>query len=227
MDNRSNYKETLIYSNPLKCKEDIKDFILEGKAEISFINESMRMENALSNELGQKANYVLWCNETFPENIKVSWEFKPLTDIGLCILFFSAMGKNGKDLFDPSLNKRTGEYPQYHSGDMDAFHVSYFRRKEVDERAFHTCNLRKSYGFHLVAQGADPIPSANDAIDYYRISLTKYNNIITFLINDLVIFTYADDGVSYGDFLKGGRIGFRQLAPLVAEYKNLKVYQLS
>ena len=227
MDDRRSYKDTLIYSNPLKSKEDIKDFILEGKAEISFENDCMRMENALSNELGQKANYVLWCNEIFPENIKVTWEFKPLTDIGLCILFFSAMGKNGEELFDPSLNKRTGEYPQYHSGDINAFHVSYFRRKEVDERAFHTCNLRKSYGFHLVAQGADPIPAANDAIDFYRISLTKLNHIITFSINDLDIFTYEDDGVTYGDFLKGGRIGFRQLAPLIAEYKNLAVYHLT
>ena len=72
------------------------------------------------------------------------------------MMFFAAQGRNGENLFDPQLQKRTGEYIQYHHGDINAFHVSYFRRKEPDERAFHTCNLRKSYGFYLVCQGADP-----------------------------------------------------------------------
>ncbi|MCR5556825.1 MAG: YesU family protein, partial [Butyrivibrio sp.] len=119
--------------------------------------------------------------------------------------------------------KRTGEYPQYHSGDINAFHVSYFRRKEPDERAFHTCNLRKSYGFHLVAQGADPIPDASNDSEWYRIRVVKKRGQIGFFINDLTIFEYADDGVTYGDILTGGCIGFRQLAPMVAEYRNLRV----
>lgn len=218
--------ERLIYENPLACPSDIEGFILEGKAQISFDGTCMTMKNALAGELGQKANYVLWCPEEFPENIKVEWEFKPVTDHGLCILFFAASGKDGKDLFDPSLLPRTGEYPQYHSGDIHAFHVSYFRRKEADERLFHTCNLRKSHGFHLVAQGADPIPGAEDAKEFYRIAVTKYENVIRFYVNELCVFTYEDDGTTYGALLKGGKIGFRQLAPLTAEYKNLKVYEL-
>ncbi len=219
-------KEKLIYENPLEKAEDIKRFILEGKADIGFENNCMRLKNAMDNGLGQKANYVLWCPETFPENLKITWEFKPVTDVGLCILFFAAEGREEKDLFDPSLARRTGEYPQYHSGDINAFHVSYFRRKEPDERAFHTCNLRKSRGFHLVAQGADPLPSAADAADFYRIAVTKYHDRITFSIHDLCVFTYEDDGITYGATLKGGKIGFRQLAPLTAEYRNLKVYKL-
>lgn len=123
-------KEMLIYENPLEKAEDVKDFILEGQADISFGEGCMRMKNALSNDLGQKANYVLWCPNEFPKDIRVEWEFRPITDHGLCILFFAAKGKNGEDLFDSSLTKRTGEYPQYHSGDINAFHVSYFRRKE-------------------------------------------------------------------------------------------------
>ena len=218
--------ERLIYENPLEKPEDIQDFVMEGQADIQFENGCMILKNALANELGQKANYVLWCPKDFPENIKIEWEFRPVTDTGLCIMFFAANGKDGKDLFDASLAKRTGEYPQYHSGDINAFHVSYFRRKEVDERAFHTCNLRKSCGFHLVAQGADPLPSAEDAKEFYKITVVKQNDVIRFAVNDLYVFTYEDDGVSYGDTLKGGKIGFRQLAPLTAEYKNLKVYEL-
>lgn len=218
--------EKLIYENPLSRKEDIESFIMEGKAEVTFEDKAMRLKNALDGGLGQKANYVLWCPETFPENIKVEWEFKPLDSHGLCILFFAADGKDGRDLFDPALSPRTGEYPQYHSGDINAFHVSYFRRKEPDERAFHTCNLRKSCGFHLVAQGADPLPEAEDASEFYKITVVKDRNEIRFSINDLCVFTYQDDGVTYGAPLAGGKIGFRQLAPLTAEYRNLKVYDL-
>lgn len=218
--------ETLIYENPLASREDIRGFILEGKADISFEHGCMRLKNAWSDELGQKANYVLWCPEEFPADVKIQWEFKPVTDHGLCILFFGAAGRGGEDLFDSVLVPRTGEYQQYHSGDINAFHVSYFRRKEADERAFHTCNLRKSHGFHLVAQGADPLPGAEDAAEFYRICVTKYQNTVSFAINDLCVFQYEDDGVTWGPLLGGGKIGFRQLAPLTAEYRNLKVYRL-
>lgn len=44
---------------------------------------------------------------------------------------------------------------QYHHGDLDAYNVSYYRRRANSERAFHLCNLRKSHRFRLVAQGAD------------------------------------------------------------------------
>ncbi len=229
-NNRTGYvkliEEKLIYDNPLSKKEDIDGFVLEGNAHIGFEEGCMRLKNALDNEMGQKANYVLWCPDDFPENVLITWEFKPVTDQGLCIMFFAASGMGGKDLFDPSLLKRTGEYPQYHSGDINAFHVSYFRRKEPDERAFHTCNLRKSRGFHLAAQGADPLPGAVDANGFYRMSIRKYQNNIRFSINDLQVFEFDDDGRTFGEALKGGKIGFRQLAPLTAEYRKLKVYEL-
>lgn len=218
--------EKLIYENALSTKEDIKDFVLEGKAIIDFVDESMQLKNALANEEGQKANYVLWCPEDFPENIKIEWEFKPLSNDGLCIMFFGATGQGGVDLFDKNLKKRTGEYPQYHSSDINAFHVSYFRRKEQDEKSFHTCNLRKSSGFHLVAQGADPIPCSYHINDFYKITVTKKDKWIKFYVNDLCVFTYEDDGITYGERLYGGKIGFRQLAPLTAQYKNLKVFEI-
>ena len=40
------------------------------------------------------------------------------------------------------------------------------------------------------------------------------------------LFTYMDDGITCGALLDGGKIGFRQLAPLTAEYRNLRVYQI-
>ncbi|MCR5605918.1 MAG: YesU family protein [Treponema sp.] len=216
----------LLYENPFEKAEDIANFKMEGSCKISFPNSCMRMENALDASLGQKSNYVFWCDKKFPSDIVVEWDFKPLSEPGLAMLFFAADGKDGKDLFDESFKKRTGEYQMYHHGDMNAFHVSYFRRKQDDERSFHTCNLRKSYGFYLVSQGADPIPDADEAKDFYHISLYKKENKIRFAINNLELFQFEDDGKTYGSLLKDGYIGFRQMAPLVAEYRNLKVYSV-
>lgn len=213
----------VIYENPLNSQECIGDFILEGKAEISFPEGAMRLKNALSPEEGQKANFVLWCPVSFPSDVRIDWEFRPLEEPGLAMMFFAAKGRSGVSIFDETLSKRTGEYKQYHSGDINAFHVSYFRRKEPDERAFHTCNLRKSYGFHLVTQGADPIPDASPDSQWYEISVVKKSGKVTFFVGGLQIFEFDDDGVTYGDILTGGCIGFRQLAPMVAEYRNLRV----
>lgn len=215
-----------IYHNPLSCAEDIASFRMEGSALMTFPRGRMRMENALSAADGQKANYVLWCPEVFPADLCIEWDFLPIREPGLSILFFSAVGRGGEDLFAPSLGVRTGVYPQYHHGDINAFHVSYFRRKEADERAFHTCNLRKSYGFHLVAQGGDPIPDADEAHEPYRMAVLRKGDTVAFFCNGLEIFRYVDDGVTFGARLGGGRIGFRQLAPLIAEYANLTVTSL-
>jgi len=195
-------------------------------ANLSFQEGKLRLENAMDAEKGQKANYVLWCKKDFPSDVLIEWDFCPIKEPGLCILFYGAKGRNGEDIFDEKLSKRTGEYVQYHHGDINAFHVSYFRRKEPDERAFHTCNLRKSYGFHLVAQGGDPIPDADEVKDFFHMAVLKQGNETAFFINELEIFRFIDDGNTYGPLIGGGKIGFRQLAPLLAEYGNLRVYAI-
>lgn len=214
----------LIYENPLASPDDVAGFQLEGQAAVSFPLGRMRMENRLDPIEGQKANFVYWCPEEFPADVAISWAFWPIREPGLCILFLAAQGINGEDVLDPSLAQRTGEYDQYHHGDINAFHVSYFRRRWEAERAFHTCNLRKSYGFHMVAQGADPLPSLADAQPPYRLTLVKCGPEVAFAVNDLPIFHWIDDGETYGPVLGGGKIAFRQMAPLIAEYADLRVH---
>lgn len=68
----------LIYENPLACEADVKNFILEGQAIISFPKGRMQLENAMDAENGQKANYVLWCPENFPSDVLITWEFLPI-----------------------------------------------------------------------------------------------------------------------------------------------------
>lgn len=218
---------SLIYENALSCRSDVEGFRMEGDAKVYFEDGKMYMKNSLDESLGQKSNFVYWCPEEFPSDVCIEWEFKPIKEPGLAILFFSAKGCNGEDLFSEKLNERDGQYDKYHSGDINAFHVSYFRRMWETERCFHTCNLRKSKGFHLVTQGADPIPNTDDCIDSYKIKVIKCENEVIFYINDLEIFKFVDDGVTYGGLLTGGKIGFRQMAPLVGEYSNLKVYEVT
>lgn len=220
-------KGNLIYENALASENDTKNFVLEGSAKIYFENGKMRMKNALDESLGQKSNFVYWCDVDFPSDVCIEWDFTPIEEPGLAILFFSAMGKNGEDLFSPALAERDGQYDKYHSGDINAFHVSYFRRKWETERCFHTSNLRKSCGFHLVAQGADPIPDVADCIGPYKLCVIKCANEVVFYINELEIFHFVDDGKTYGDLLGGGKIGFRQMSPMIGEYSNLKVYEVS
>lgn len=214
----------LLYENNFEKESDVRGFRMEGDGRVAFLDGKMRLESARDPEEGQRSNFVFWCPEHFPSDLYVTWDFRPIREPGLCMLFFAAAGASGEDLFDPALRTRAGEYAHYHSGDINALHVSYFRRRYPEERAFHTCNLRKSRGAHLVCQGADPIPDAADADGAYRIGLLKHGHEVSFFINDLPIFRWSDDGETYGPVLGGGKIGFRQMAPLVGEYANFKVY---
>ncbi|MBK5250530.1 MAG: DUF1961 family protein, partial [Actinomycetales bacterium] len=96
----------------------------------------------------------------------------------------------------------------------------------ASERSFHTCNLRKSHGFHLVAQGADPLPDVLDARWPYRIRVRVAAGEITFSVNDVESFRWVDDGSIGGPPLAGGAIGFRQMAPMIADYANLRIEPL-
>jgi hypothetical protein len=225
------YKDE-IYANRLSAPSDIEDWRMEGDGAVSFPRGRMRLEGTRDPAEGQAANIVFWCPESFPDMVSISWDFLPVREPGLCILFFSATGRNGEDLFSPSLAPRRGPYDQYHHGDIDALHISYFRRKHPNERAFTTCNLRKSYGFHLVAQGADPLPSVPDAQGPYRIEVVKHGADVLFGMargdgGQLVLLRWHDDGVSTGRVLGGGKVGLRQMTPMVGEYANLSIRQVA
>jgi hypothetical protein len=218
-------RSELIYENSWASPEDLNDFRLEGHAAITFPHGRMRMANALEpdREHGVHANFILWCTRDFSDNIAVSWDFRPMTDAGLAMIWVAAKGRTGEDLFDPSLAPRDGNYPQYYKGDINALHASYYRRNP-SEIGFRTCNLRKSYGFHLVCQGGDPLPDARYAVEPYRVEAIKAGPHFRFAVNDVVLFHWVDDGEAYGPILVDGKIGFRQMAGLAAEYADLQVH---
>ncbi|MBT2514536.1 DUF1961 family protein [Arthrobacter sp. ISL-30] len=223
----------LLYANPLDGPGALDGWVIEGPLAVGKYDgggapgegTALELSGTLDDaEYGDHAHWTLWCPEEFPDHIRISWEFLPIAEPGLAMVFFSAAGQRGLDLFSPDLAPRTGYYPQYHSGEIDALHVSYFRHKYESERAFRTCNLRKSAGFQLVAQGADPLPPAEDANGFYAMEIIKDGARVAFSINGLPLFDWTD---ASSKVLGGGRIGLRQMAPLKAAYRNLAVQTLS
>jgi hypothetical protein len=215
------------YVNDLGSPAALQGWIAEGPIRIDQGPSGV----ILSSEAGpgpdtDDGHWTLWCPDGFTDDIRITWEFRPISEPGLAMLFFAATGHSPGGLFSPSQADRDGGYGQYHSGDIDALHVSYFRHKWPDERAFRTCNLRKSAGFHLVAQGADPLPPAGDATGFYRMAVEKRGPLVRFFVNELLLFAWHDDGTQGGPPRGGGHIGFRQMAPLVAEYRALAVTDL-
>lgn len=222
----------MTHRNPLAAPADLEGWVAEGPVGVEHVDGGMRLRSTADEPAlaaagrGDHAHITFWCPEVFGPDVEIAWDFRPLAGAGLAMLFFAATGTEERDLFDPSLAPRSGYYPQYHSGDVRTLHVSYYRRKWPSERRFHTCNLRKSPGFHLVAQGADPLPPLADVDDHYRVRVTKRGPEVAFAIDDLELFRWVDDGTT-GPPLGAGRIGFRQMAPLTAHYRNLEVTPLS
>ena len=214
---------TVLYANPLHTPHDVDAWVSEGPVRVTAGPGSVVLESWGDEAvMGDHAHFTLWCPVELPDAVRICWSFRPLTDEGLAMVFFAATGI-GADLFSPALARRTGFYPQYHSGDVRTLHASYYRRKWPTERRFTTSNLRKSPGFQLVAQGADPLPSLADVDGFYRVHVEKDGPSVRFGIDGLTLFAWEDEGT---DVLGPGRMGFRQMAPLRAAYRDLEVTSL-
>ena len=75
-----------------------------------------------------------------------------------------------------------------------------------------------------MAQAAAPIPTAEYAKPSYHLRLAKHGPAVRFWINDLPVLAWDDDERP-GPVVGGGKIGFRQMAPMVGRYGNLRVYE--
>ncbi|EGF92710.1 yesU [Asticcacaulis biprosthecium C19] len=216
----------LIYANPLSKPSDIAGWKMEGEASVDFDTGRMRLKNRLSPDQGQASNFVLWNPAVFEGDVAISWNFRPLAEPGLAILFFAAGGINGQHILDSSLKPRAGVYDQYTQSDLAALQIAYFRRRWPEERAFHLSNLRRAPGFELLAQGADPLPDVEDmTVEAYRMKLLKTQAGVVFSINDLSVLTWRDDGTKPTPHK--GSVGFRQMAPLEAVYSDLEVRRIT
>ncbi len=212
------YKGNLLYNNSLATAQDTAGWVMEGPGQLTFTDGWMHMQSP-----SEEGHHVLWCPQDFPTNFIAEWQVQNHhPEAGLCIVFFAAQGLNGEDIFDAELPVRDGIFKQYTKGAINNYHISYYADGENQpERG--TANLRKNKGFKKVLSGEDGLPINSTAI--HTVRLTKYNNHITFTIDNRIIIDWTDDGQKHGPVLGGGKIGFRQMKWTHFAYRNLMVWE--
>ncbi len=210
----------LLYSNTLSTPQDVKEWCMEGKGRVEFADGWMEIYSP-----GEESHHVYWCPVTFPGSFIAEWEVQNLkTEAGLVIVFFSALGKNGEDIFSPDFPERDGTFNQYTKSDrLNCYHISYYANGK-DKPGREISHLRKNSGFHLVYQENPGIPVASEAV--HKIKLIKAGSRILMYVDDRKIIDWTDDGEEYGPVLQEGRIGFRQMQWTHFRYRNFKVYSI-
>lgn len=210
-------KGRLIYQNRFAGQQDVKNWVMEGPGELKFKDGWMEMYSP-----GKKWDHVFWCPEHFPGSFTAEWEMQNLdTSAGLVIIFFSANGDKGQDIFDPGLPKRDGTFKYYNRGQINEYHISYYSNNPKDPDRSST-NLRKDPQFALLQTGPAGIPAASIAV--HRIRLIKAGPRIILYADGRKVIDYTDDGKTYGPAYAGGRIGFRQMRWTHFRYRNFRVW---
>ena len=211
-----------VYVTTFDNVEVLKDWKLEGGKRMSVADGKLVLESVAptAKHTATDNHLVCWLTKDMPSDFLLEFSVRPQNrKEGLNIIFFNARGVHGESIFDPALKPRTGKFSQYHSGDLNNYHISYW----AGERG--SANLRKNAGFHLVATGPDLITSAPTNV-FQTIRLYKRGGTIRLMVDDIVSVAFDDDGKTYGPVWNhSGWIGLRQMAHTIrCEYDNLKVF---
>jgi hypothetical protein len=204
---------TPLYVNPLASAADLKGWVQEGAGELIFNDGWMEIISPAKHPKTMSGHITYWCPVELPENYSIEWEFKLINKKGLAILFIDAKGLKGEDIFDPSLSRRDGSFPQYWKGDFRSYHFSYFdednwvRVNKNPHKTLLTQGYREKY---LVQQA-------------YQMKVIKKGTAITLLIDGKICFQVEDSLNEFGAHWSGGKVGFRQMMPSHIAYRNLKI----
>lgn len=213
-----------VYQTSFDSAEALKDWRLEGGKRMSVAGGCLLLESeAGSTRSETNANHlVCWLTREVPADFLLEFSVKPQNrKQGLNIVFFNARGLKGENIFEPPIKPRNGVFAQYHSGDINCYHISYW----AGDRG--TANVRKNKGFHLVAVGKDLI--VTDPPDAFQtVRIYKRGGMIRLMVDDIVAVAYDDDGKTFGPVhTHSGWIGLRQMGHTVkCEYGHVNVWPL-
>ena len=203
-----------LYASAMDSPEAVRSWVMEGPGEVSFADGWMTMRSP-----GEQMHHVFWCPETFPADFTAEWTCKNRhTEAGLCIVFFAAMGLNGKDALDASQPKRDGTFRQYHSGALRNYHISYYANTPSTPDRPHA-HLRRNPGFDMVQQGEKGI--LHDSTAAHRVQLLKDGGRVAMWVDERLILDWTDPE-PHG----AGRIALRQMQWTVFSYRDFRVHAL-
>ncbi|MEO0553401.1 MAG: DUF1961 family protein [Bacteroidota bacterium] len=214
-------KGKLLYKNSLSSEAELGGWIMEGPGRVEYVEGWMIMDSP-----DESGHHVYWAPVQLPERFMATWEVQNIdTDLGLCIVFFAARGKNGADIFDPTFPKRDGTFKQYtQSKFFNNYHISYYANAK-GKKGREVAHLRKNSGFDKVQVGEPGIPITSTEV--HKITLVKNGPHIIMLVDEKKIIDWEDDGKTFGPVLADGRIGLRQMKWTRCKYKNLNVWELT
>ncbi|NOU61289.1 DUF1961 family protein [Marinifilum caeruleilacunae] len=212
-------RDSILYQSTFKNEKTVKDWIMEGKGKLYFNGGWMHMYSP-----SESGHHVLWCPMEIPGNFIAEWEMQNLkTDAGLCIVFFSAKAKTGKDIFNSEIPSRNGRFRQYtKSKYFNNYHISYYANAK-DKPGREISHLRKNTGFKKVQVGEPGIPIESKNI--HKISLVKKHDHIIMFVDDRKIIDWKDESDDQNVWQEG-RIGLRQMKWTHFRYRNFKVWEL-
>ncbi|MCF7837715.1 MAG: YesU family protein [Candidatus Marinimicrobia bacterium] len=237
------YPQTLVYeadfSRPLEVVNESelfegerrvalpegREWVLEGEGARAW-TEGGRLHLANRTATGRATHAVLWNTRAFPADFLLEFGFAPAdANLGLAIVFFAARSRAGGGIFDLALPARQADFPNYHTGELDCYHVSYWAI-DPKGRTRGFANLRKNHGFHVLGDGADLI--AGQGAGPHRVRLLKVGGHIQLEVNGQVALDRRDDGQQFGPVLGGGAIGLRQMKHSGAgSYTHFKLWEIA
>lgn len=202
----------------------LSDWRLEGGGRMAVENGSLVLENRAAAEPADVPgrHLVCWLDREMPADFLLEFSVQPRDrHDGLAIVFFNARGRDGVGVFDPALKPRDGSFPQYHSGDIDNYHISYWAGSRG------TVHLRKNRGFVLCAEGRDLVAPA-PAAAFQTVQVIKRGGTIRLLVDGAESLAFEDDGKAHGPVhAHPGWIGLRQMAHTGrCEYGFFRVFPL-
>jgi len=213
-----------VYATRFEGATVLDDWRLECGLSMSASGGLLVLESDSNSDRSQtNANHlVCWLAREIPADFLLEFGVRPRNRRqGLNIVFFNARGLGGENIFAPTLQTRNGLFQQYHSGDINNYHISYWSGGRG------TSNLRKNRGFHLAAIGEDLVEAA-PADHFQTIRVYKKAGTIRLTVDGQLALRYDDDGRTFGPVhTHSGWIGLRQMAHTQrCEYDRFAVYPL-
>lgn len=214
-----------VYETTFDDASALGDWRLEGGRRMGIEDGKLVLESDAGGERPAPTDnhLVCWLAREMPADFLLEFSVRPRDrKRGLNIVFFNARGIGGESIFDPALQARNGLFAQYHSGDLNNYHISYW----AGDRG--TANLRKNKGFALVATGPDLLVGGPTEA-FQTIRVYKKGGTIRMMVDDIISVAFDDDGKTHGPvWTHPGWIGLRQMGHTArCEYGHLKVYSLN